>query len=319
VYIYSARAIRESYTAIDDAFASYPHAIHYALKANSTLAIARLLRSLGSRADANSGGEIRVAERAGFEPRDRVEVAGVAQEGGPPPNERLLSFTRFGVPAGASVESAEVRATAAHGELALYGLAVVDGNGAAHQLFGRHNAKYTTVYRDAGIAIFEDGAALPRAFVAEGARMPASGTPLEEMMHHPFDPATEVVLAYGEVPSEVLARLPSVSPADTRAGERGTARVEEYTPDRVRVAASTPRDALLVLTDTFYPGWRAFVDGQEQPVLRGDMLFRTVPLAAGRHEVEFRFEPRSIQLGLLVTLASLVLVMGLVIAGWRAR
>ena len=71
-YIYSARAIRESYRAIDDAFASYPHAIHYALKANSTLAIARLLRSLGSRADANSGGEIKVAERAGFAPRDIV-------------------------------------------------------------------------------------------------------------------------------------------------------------------------------------------------------------------------------------------------------
>src|SRR5882672_10726096 len=71
-YIYSARAIRESYRAIDEAFAGYPHAIHYALKANSTLAIARLLHSLGSRADANSGGEIRVAERAGFEPHDIV-------------------------------------------------------------------------------------------------------------------------------------------------------------------------------------------------------------------------------------------------------
>ena len=46
----------------------YPHAIHYALKANSTLAIARLLRSLGSSADANSGGEIDVALRAGFIP-----------------------------------------------------------------------------------------------------------------------------------------------------------------------------------------------------------------------------------------------------------
>lgn len=71
-YIYSARAIRAAYRAIDDAFASYPHAIHYALKANSTLAIVRLLRSLGSRADANSGGEIRVAQRAGFSANDIV-------------------------------------------------------------------------------------------------------------------------------------------------------------------------------------------------------------------------------------------------------
>ena len=51
---------------------TYPHAIHYALKANSTLALLRLLRSLGSRADANSWGEIEVAQRAGFAPKDIV-------------------------------------------------------------------------------------------------------------------------------------------------------------------------------------------------------------------------------------------------------
>jgi diaminopimelate decarboxylase len=71
-YIYSARAVADAYHAIDDAFSTYPHSIHYALKANSTLAIVRLLRSLGSRADANSGGEIRVALRAGFAARDIV-------------------------------------------------------------------------------------------------------------------------------------------------------------------------------------------------------------------------------------------------------
>jgi diaminopimelate decarboxylase len=68
VYVYSAHAIREAYRAIDAAFAGHPHAIHYALKANSTLAILRLLRSLGSRVDANSVGEIQVALRAGFDP-----------------------------------------------------------------------------------------------------------------------------------------------------------------------------------------------------------------------------------------------------------
>jgi diaminopimelate decarboxylase len=72
VYVYSAQAIRRAYQSIDAAFADYPHAIHYALKANSTLAIVRLLRSLGSRADANSGGEVAVALRAGFDPKDIV-------------------------------------------------------------------------------------------------------------------------------------------------------------------------------------------------------------------------------------------------------
>lgn len=72
VYVYSAEALRAAYRRLDAAFADYPHAIHYALKANSTLALLRVLRALGSRADANSVGEVRVAQRAGFEPSEIV-------------------------------------------------------------------------------------------------------------------------------------------------------------------------------------------------------------------------------------------------------
>ncbi|HEY7448359.1 MAG TPA: diaminopimelate decarboxylase [Vicinamibacterales bacterium] len=78
LYVYSAAAIREAYRALDVAFASCPHTIHYALKANSTLAIVRLLRALGSHADANSGGEIEVALRAGFSP-DQIVFTGVGK------------------------------------------------------------------------------------------------------------------------------------------------------------------------------------------------------------------------------------------------
>jgi diaminopimelate decarboxylase len=72
LYVYSAEVLRERYRAIDAAFGAYPHALHYALKANSTLAISRLLRELGSAVDANSIWEIEVAQTAGFEPRQIV-------------------------------------------------------------------------------------------------------------------------------------------------------------------------------------------------------------------------------------------------------
>jgi len=67
VYVYSAAVVRDRYRAIDASFGGYPHALHYALKANSALAIARLLRGLGSGVDANSVWEIEVARRAGFD------------------------------------------------------------------------------------------------------------------------------------------------------------------------------------------------------------------------------------------------------------
>jgi diaminopimelate decarboxylase len=72
VYVYSAAMLRARYRAIDTAFRGYPHALHYALKANSTLAVARLMRELGSGADANSIWEIELARRAGFRPAEIV-------------------------------------------------------------------------------------------------------------------------------------------------------------------------------------------------------------------------------------------------------
>ena len=72
LYVYSAGLLRERYAALDRAFGAYPHTIHYALKANSTLSVVRLLRSLGAGADANSIWEIEVARQAGFTPADIV-------------------------------------------------------------------------------------------------------------------------------------------------------------------------------------------------------------------------------------------------------
>ncbi len=68
MYVYDADTIRRTFTELSAALAPWPHALHYALKANSSLAIARLLRGLGAGADANSVGEIEVALRAGFLP-----------------------------------------------------------------------------------------------------------------------------------------------------------------------------------------------------------------------------------------------------------
>jgi len=77
-YVYDAAAIRAAYATLDRAFDGYPHAIHYALKANSALAIVRLLHDLGSHADANSLGEVDVAMRCGFRP-DQIVFTGVGK------------------------------------------------------------------------------------------------------------------------------------------------------------------------------------------------------------------------------------------------
>lgn len=78
VHVYSGPIIDGRYRELDTAFAAYPHRFHYAIKANATLAVVRRLRALGAHADANSGGEIEVALRAGFRP-DQIVFTGVGK------------------------------------------------------------------------------------------------------------------------------------------------------------------------------------------------------------------------------------------------
>jgi len=110
VYVYSAAVLGDRYRAIDAAFDGYPHALHYALKANSTLAIARLLRALGASADANSIWEIDVARRAGFEP-SQIVFTGVGKS--PEELECAVSLPLKAINVESAGELARVEAIAA--------------------------------------------------------------------------------------------------------------------------------------------------------------------------------------------------------------
>jgi diaminopimelate decarboxylase len=91
VHVYSAGLIRARYEQLDSAFGGYPHRIHYALKANSSLGIVRLFKTLGAGVDANSGGEVAVAARAGFAP-DEMVFSGVGKT-----DDELVSAIDLGV------------------------------------------------------------------------------------------------------------------------------------------------------------------------------------------------------------------------------
>jgi hypothetical protein len=76
-------------------------------------------------------------------------------------------------------------------------------------------------------------------------------------------------------------------------------------PDRVRIQVETQAPGLLVVTDTWMPGWTASVDGRPAPVLRGDHAHRVVPLdGPGRHQVLLSYRPPGLVTGLLITAGS---------------
>jgi hypothetical protein len=245
----------------------------------------------------------------------RVQTAGTTTENdGPQPNTRNLSFADFTLAAPTSAATMTVRAVQPAGEFVLYGAALVRSDGSLEQLFGKTKTKYRPIYADDQIRVLENTAAFPRAFVVPNATVaPSLGSALSAMVHQPFQPDQDVILA--DDTTTHAAGLPGAR------GGHGSAQVTSYSSDAVTVRTLADADAWLVLSDTYYPGWTATVDGQPTSVMRGDVLFRVVPIPAGQHEVQFRFQPTSVWLGLSISALALVLVLiGLgVAAGGQMR
>lgn len=142
-YVYDAPAIRARYAALEAAFEGYPHAIHYALKANSNLALVRLVRGLGGRADANSMGEVDVALRAGFAPRDIV-FTGVGKTPDELDRAATLDLAAINVESPGELERLAARAEA-HGTRVRVALRVtpdIDADSHPHVTTGLRSTKF---------------------------------------------------------------------------------------------------------------------------------------------------------------------------------
>jgi uncharacterized membrane protein YfhO len=87
----------------------------------------------------------------------------------------------------------------------------------------------------------------------------------------------------------------------------------------VVVRADADRPALLVLTDSWFPGWKATVDGEPVEIERVDYLIRGVPVPAGAHTIEFTYEPASWRAGWIVSALALAAILAAAAIGWRRR
>lgn len=249
----------------------------------------------------------------------RVEVAGELQEptadGGS--IRRLLSFGTLSFREPATAATLEIQNLTSHGELIVAAAALVSPSGEVHQLLGRASkTKYRKVLQDNSIMVLENTAAFPRAYLVQDYQVALPNASFEIMEQRAFQPREEVVLAADTPP----VRQPEViAPRGGRAAPAGpgTAIVKRYEPRQVVIDVSTAQPSFLVLSDAYYPGWRAYVDGIEQPILRGNLLFRVVQVPEGTHEVVFRFEPTSVMFGLGLSLCGVVVAFGLVLAGSR--
>jgi hypothetical protein len=157
-------------------------------------------------------------------------------------------------------------------------------------------AKYKPVLTDAPkVNVYQNTRALPRAMVIPGAQVLPREAMLERLRAPDFNAAETVLFEDG----------PARTPTSTQFS-RQVLSVSYPTPNQVIIEAETGEAAYLFLGDVMYPGWKARVDGQPAQVRRADYLFRAVDLPAGRHRVEFYFEPRTWTLGWVTSLVFLL-------------
>jgi hypothetical protein len=177
-------------------------------------------------------------------------------------------------------------------------------------------AGLSLVYDRSDARIYRNAGALPRALVVERHKVVASARQALEAVESPeFDGRAVAV-------TERPVAGVSTGPASARpraAAAAAAASITSYSAERVDVRATASRPSLLVLTDSFFPGWKAEVDGKSTEIHRVNYLLRGVRVPAGTHKVVFRYEPASFRWGLAVSLASLLVILALAAAGFRSR
>ena len=175
------------------------------------------------------------------------------------------------------------------GQVRLRGLTLIDRHTGTSRSLSVDPA-YRLVH-SGDVKIYQNLTVLPRAFIVHRATVVADAkAALSIVRQAAFDPAHQVVLADGE-------ELEAV-------GQRSSVEIAAYEPERVELRVDLDAPGYLMLTDTYYPGWMAWVDGRPAPVRRANLYFRAVALEAGEHQVTLRFQPASVRLGLGVSLAS---------------
>jgi len=140
-----------------------------------------------------------------------------------------------------------------------------------------------------------DGASPHYAWVVPRAERLADDAAAARLDDPAFDPAQTVLLAAGEAEH-----------ASARQAGSNAVTVLEQRHTSLALDVTTEAGGWLVLSEVYYPGWKAFVDGRETPVLRANLALRAIELQPGRHEVRFAYRPASFGYGMALSGLGLV-------------
>src|SRR6185437_8703339 len=184
-----------------------------------------------------------------------------------------------------------------------------------------HGPGLHVAYKGKDGVVYSNANALPRVFVVDRQRTVAG------------DKAALAAVTAPGFNSHGLAvterRVPGIPQAPTTLVPTGTltvgvpidtsARLASYGAEKVVIDATATNRSLLVLTDSFYPGWKATVDGKPASIERVDYVLRGVSIGPGHHTIVMRYQPTSWRIGWIVSLVALLALLGALASVWIGK
>jgi hypothetical protein len=150
---------------------------------------------------------------------------------------------------------------------------------------------------------------LPRAWLVDQAEIIGDEQQTLDRLKQPaFSPRTTVVLVE---PAQLSLTHTDVSLSDCH--------IKRVNDQHLRIECDASRNCILVLSEIYYPGWRALVDGQPTALVRANYTLTALELPRGKHTVEYVYKPASFTIGCIWTIFSLLAATALFIIQFRSR
>lgn len=167
--------------------------------------------------------------------------------------------------------------------------------------------KLKLLFKGKDYYVYENLEVLPRSFLVNNIKIALTKEEVFNLLSDDkFDPYKEVIL-------EEHLKHPLISLSKDNSTARSLVNIIDYQPNKVVISASSDKDSLLLLTDTYYPGWKAFIDEKQTKIYAADYIFRAIFFPQGTHTVEFVYNPFSFRLGLWISLVTLAVVLSIVL------
>ena len=163
-------------------------------------------------------------------------------------------------------------------------------------------AERSQVFRNAQVAVYENPTAFPRAWIVHDVRANNNGEGLRMLADRSAD---------GRVTAFVDGSIPVLAAPSLQSAEEPVT-VMDSGADELTFQARASAAGLVVFSETYEEGWRAYVDGDRVPILRTNHALRGVVVSAGTHTIEMRYEPTSLTVGLWTSGITSMAVLGVI-------